>query len=85
MGVSVQSPFGGASVKHEQEKGKTEDRSTVTTESRESNVFEACGGDTILANNPSAWADSVAPPTLWRVINVSVLETRDKYSILIGT
>ena len=67
----MQSPYGGASVKHEQGKGETSDRSTVTTETRESNVLEACGGDTILANNPSAWSNSVAKPELWRVINVS--------------
>lgn len=71
VGVSVTTPWAGASMKHEESKGSGDEKGTTTTTSKESNVFEACGGDTILANNPSQWAASVAQPSLWRVINVS--------------
>lgn len=71
VGVSVSTPYGGASVKHEESKGSAESKSTTTTSTTESNVFEACGGDTLLANNPSAWSATVGAPSLWRVINVS--------------
>ncbi|KAI8931675.1 hypothetical protein NX059_011322 [Plenodomus lindquistii] len=71
IGASVQTPWGGGSVKHEQAKGKEVTNSTLNTSARENNVFEACGGDTILANNPVAWASTVANPALWRVISAS--------------
>ncbi|KAI7365466.1 hypothetical protein KC354_g4884 [Hortaea werneckii] len=69
VGVSVSTPYGGASVKHEQEKGSSSETKRSETTSNESNVFEAVGGDTILANNPNAWASTVSSPKTWRVIN----------------
>lgn len=51
------------------------DKSRTTTSTRETNVFEAVGGDTILANNPAAWANTVSSPNLWRVINRDGLST----------
>ncbi|KAI6791601.1 hypothetical protein KC363_g3337 [Hortaea werneckii] len=69
VGVSVSTPYGGASVKHEQEKGSSSETKRSETTSNESNVFEAVGGDTILANNPNAWASTVSSPETWRVIN----------------
>jgi hypothetical protein len=45
-----------------------ENKSKVTTTSQETNVFEAVGGDTILANNPAAWALWVSAPNTWRVV-----------------
>ncbi|KAK5110589.1 hypothetical protein LTR85_000989 [Meristemomyces frigidus] len=69
VGVSVSTPYGGASVKHEQEKGSSNESKSSETNSNESNVFEAVGGDTILANNPNAWATTVSSPDTWRVIN----------------
>jgi hypothetical protein len=52
-----------------------ENKSKVTTTSQETNVFEAVGGDTILANNPAAWALSVSAPNTWRVVNRDGLST----------
>ncbi|KAI7530567.1 hypothetical protein KC317_g20037, partial [Hortaea werneckii] len=69
VGVSVSTPYGGASVKHEQEQGSSSENKRSETTSNESNVFEAVGGDTILANNPNAWASTVSSPETWRVIN----------------
>ncbi|RMY73288.1 hypothetical protein D0863_03958 [Hortaea werneckii] len=69
VGVSVSTPYGGASVKHEQEQGSSSENKRSETNSNESNVFEAVGGDTILANNPNAWASTVSSPETWRVIN----------------
>jgi hypothetical protein len=56
-----------------QEEGSGTTKAVVTTSTRESNVFEAVGGDTILANNPAVWAPSAATPNLWRVINRDAL------------
>ncbi|KAJ9636432.1 hypothetical protein H2199_008107 [Coniosporium tulheliwenetii] len=51
VGVSVSTPFGvSGSVKHEQEWGSTQSESKTDKKTEESNVFEAVGGDTILAN-----------------------------------
>jgi hypothetical protein len=52
-----------------------ENKSKVATTSQETNVFEAVGGDTILANNPAAWALSVSAPNTWRVVNRDGLST----------
>jgi hypothetical protein len=52
-----------------------ENKSKVTTTSQETNVFEAVGGDTILANNPAAWALWVSAPNTWRVVNRDGLST----------
>ncbi|KAI7161520.1 hypothetical protein KC349_g2699 [Hortaea werneckii] len=70
VGVSVSTPYGGASVKHEQEQGSSTENKRSETNLNESNVFEAVGGDTILANNPNAWASTVSSPETWRVINM---------------
>ncbi|EUC28058.1 hypothetical protein COCCADRAFT_64920, partial [Bipolaris zeicola 26-R-13] len=75
VGASVQTPYGGVSAKHDEEKVKTNDKSTEKSNTQEINVFEAVGGDTILANNPAAWAPTAASPYLWRVINRERLST----------
>lgn len=50
VGMQVSTPFGvGAGVKHEQETGHAESTSKTDETKTESNVFEATGGDTILA------------------------------------
>ncbi|KAF2811812.1 uncharacterized protein BDZ99DRAFT_414359 [Mytilinidion resinicola] len=70
VGVSVSTPIGiGASMKHEEEKGSTQSQNTMDKKTNENNIFEAVGGDTILANNPAAWAPTVAKHEYWRVIN----------------
>ncbi|CAF3480417.1 unnamed protein product [Fusarium graminearum] len=69
VGVQVTTPFGGAGVKHTNESGKMESKSTTDVKKNESNVFEAVGGDTILAANPTAWSSTVADYRTWRVID----------------
>jgi hypothetical protein len=69
VGVSVSTPFGSGSVKHEQEHGQSTASAQSQSNQREENVFEAVGGDTILANNPPAWTTTVGHPENWRVIN----------------
>ena len=50
VGLQVSTPIGvGAGVKHEQEKGKSSSVNTTTVDKGENNVFEAVGGNTILA------------------------------------
>ncbi len=57
VGVQVSTPIGvGAGVKHENEKGNSASKQSGDQKRQESNVFEAVGGDTILA---SAWVTIV--------------------------
>lgn len=50
VGLQVSTPIVvGAGVKHEQEKGKSSSANTTTVRKAENNVFEAVGGNTILA------------------------------------
>ena len=74
FGLAVSTPkeakfAGEVALKTEHTKGFTESVNTTNNTATESNVFEAAGGDTILANNPVAWAPTVSSPELWRVIN----------------
>lgn len=86
VGVSVATPFGGGSAKHEQESGGGSANSKTETNTNESNVFEAVGGDTILANNPNLWTTSVAASDNWRIIKVSnFTKFRGATRELIGT
>ncbi|KAF2839889.1 hypothetical protein M501DRAFT_1015973 [Patellaria atrata CBS 101060] len=78
VGLQVSTPIGvGAGVKHEQEKGKSVTVNTTNIDKSETHVFEAVGGETILASSPSIWAPSVAKFKNWRVIK------RDSLSPLI--
>ena len=74
VGASVSASVAGfsmsASVKHEEAKGSTTVNETSQASKDENVVFEAVGGDTILANNPSAWCTSVGSFLNWRIINV---------------
>ncbi|XEV01095.1 hypothetical protein FSHL1_006382 [Fusarium sambucinum] len=79
VGVQVTTPFGGGGVKHTNENGKAESKSTADVKKDESNVFEAVGGYTILAANPTAWSSTVADYRTWRVID------RDSLSSLADT
>ncbi|KAG8626282.1 hypothetical protein KVT40_005227 [Elsinoe batatas] len=47
VGVSVSTPYGGASVKHEEAKGSGDKSSRSETNINDNNVFEAVGGDTL--------------------------------------
>ena len=49
VGVQVSTPFGGGSFKHEEEKGSSSSSARREASQNELNVFEAVGGDTILA------------------------------------
>lgn len=70
VGVSVQTPIGvGAEMKHDEEHGTSTSTNTTSKTTNEDNVFEAVGGDTILASNPAAWATTVGDYRTWRVIN----------------
>ncbi|KAH7002963.1 hypothetical protein EDB82DRAFT_531448 [Fusarium venenatum] len=79
VGVQVTTPFGGGGIKHTNENGKAESKSTADVKKDESNVFEAVGGDTILTANPTAWSSTVADYRTWRVID------RDSLSSLADT
>ncbi|KAF7526535.1 hypothetical protein G7054_g10735 [Neopestalotiopsis clavispora] len=70
VGLQVTTPVGvGAGVKHSNENGKQEIQNNAEVKKKESNVFEAVGGDTILAANPEAWSSTVADYRTWRVID----------------
>ncbi|KAJ7616091.1 hypothetical protein FB45DRAFT_757556 [Roridomyces roridus] len=69
VGVAVQSPVGvGASAKASTENGTGTDKGQSSQKLNESMVFEATGGDTLLASNPPEWINSVMASENWRVI-----------------
>lgn len=55
------------------EHGTDVSNNTTSTRKAENNIFEAVGGDTILASNPVAWATTVGDYHIWRVINRDTL------------
>ncbi|KAK6526470.1 hypothetical protein TWF694_005056 [Orbilia ellipsospora] len=69
MGMQIQTPFGGASVKHDEEHGSDTSSTQTEKNKNEKHVFEAVGGDTILAPDAAAWSASVANEKYWRVID----------------
>ncbi|KAF8648222.1 hypothetical protein AX16_006360 [Volvariella volvacea WC 439] len=71
VGVAVQTPYGGGGVKasHETGEGKQDGQSKM--DAKESLVFEATGGNTILASDPPRWTASVIDFNNWRVIEQS--------------
>jgi tagatose-1,6-bisphosphate aldolase non-catalytic subunit AgaZ/GatZ len=74
IGVSVSTPVGvSTGMKHTEEHGSDQQDAAKETSSHDRDIFEACGGDTILANNPVSWAPTVAKYQNWRVINVSLV------------
>lgn len=74
LGASVSGSYAGisasASVKHEKSEGGSKTEETSTRSQHEACVFEAVGGETILATDPKAWSPTVANHELWRIINV---------------
>ncbi|KAF4340765.1 hypothetical protein FBEOM_5326 [Fusarium beomiforme] len=81
VGASVSASFagfgGGVSVKSDQERGSTNLEERSSRSQQEALAFEAVGGDTILATNPTLWAPTVGDHARWRVIN------RDGYCSLV--
>ncbi|KAJ5885448.1 hypothetical protein N7495_009958 [Penicillium taxi] len=74
VGVAVQTTFGvGGTVKasHETQDGKENVKSNLNQS--ETMSFEATGGNTLLASNPSEWCASVGDFNNWRVIDQSGL------------
>ncbi|KAH7038402.1 uncharacterized protein B0I36DRAFT_235984 [Microdochium trichocladiopsis] len=73
VGVTVSGGFGGfsasSSMKHEKEQGSTTSNQSTAKSQSEAVVFEAVGGETILAAEPKAWSPTVADHELWRIIN----------------
>ncbi|KAF2448944.1 hypothetical protein P171DRAFT_509315 [Karstenula rhodostoma CBS 690.94] len=73
IGASISGGYGGfsasASVKHDSASGNATENANAAREQKETAVFEAVGGDTIMANNPSGWSGTVAKFENWRVIN----------------
>ncbi|KAF5020573.1 hypothetical protein F66182_7405 [Fusarium sp. NRRL 66182] len=73
VGASVSGGYGiysgSVGVKNEHEAGSSQTNESTATSHNEACVFEAVGGETILATNPKAWCPTVANYELWRVIN----------------
>ncbi|KAK0710652.1 hypothetical protein B0H67DRAFT_539495 [Lasiosphaeris hirsuta] len=69
VGIEVTTPYVSTSIKHTSEKGSSESQAQSEKNSKDTVVFEAVGGDTILANNAPAWSATVAKCDYWRVIN----------------
>lgn len=63
-----------ATAKHEEAEGKSTSNEKSQHTQNEPVVFEAVGGNTILANNRPEWCATVGDVSNWRVINVSVLQ-----------
>ncbi|KAH8662563.1 hypothetical protein BX600DRAFT_542276 [Xylariales sp. PMI_506] len=69
VGLAVNTPYGGGSVNHTSESGHATSNSQTENSQQEQHVFEAVGGDTLLASNPVAWVLTVGNHTNWRVID----------------
>ncbi|CCO33673.1 hypothetical protein BN14_07758 [Rhizoctonia solani AG-1 IB] len=57
-----------ASVKTSHEQGSASQQGTTTADSKEKLVFEATGGNTLLATNPDSWSASLSDYSHWRAI-----------------
>ncbi|KAJ4200959.1 hypothetical protein NW767_007094 [Fusarium falciforme] len=68
VGVAVTTPWVSSTVKHTNESGSASSSSTTDKRQEEQHFFEATGGDTLLATNPTAWAPTVGNHKNWRVI-----------------
>ncbi|KAB5590305.1 hypothetical protein CTheo_6243 [Ceratobasidium theobromae] len=69
IGATVQSPVVNVEVKASHEEGSSNTQGKQESESRESLVFEATGGNTILVSDPVRWTASLADYNHWRVID----------------
>jgi hypothetical protein len=74
VGLNVSVPGGpSANMKASHEKQDQKEEGSKTTDSTENLAFDATGGNTILAADPTAWLESVADFNYWRVIEQSEL------------
>lgn len=75
VGTSVSGNVGiynaGVGLSHENTSGDAKIKQNSDQTQNEACVFDAVGGETILATNPKEWCPTVADYKLWRVINVS--------------
>lgn len=75
VGTSVSGNIGiynaDVSISHQNTSGDAHTNENSRQTQNEACVFEAVGGETILATNPKEWCPTVADYKLWRVINVS--------------
>ncbi|CAJ0550043.1 Ff.00g099730.m01.CDS01 [Fusarium sp. VM40] len=69
VGLSVSSPEASGSVSHTQESGSDNSKSQAQDNKSESHTFEAMGGDSLLATNPTSWIPTVGSYKNWRIIN----------------
>ncbi|KAG9494758.1 hypothetical protein J7337_013897 [Fusarium musae] len=69
VGLAVSAPKVSASVSHTEESGSDNSSSHGKSDKSESHVFEAMGGDSLLASNPLAWIPTVGSYKNWRIIN----------------
>ncbi|KAF5637151.1 hypothetical protein F52700_4888 [Fusarium sp. NRRL 52700] len=69
VGLAVSAPKVSASVSHTEESGSDKSSSQGQSDKSESHVFEAMGGDSLLASNPLAWIPTVGSYKNWRIIN----------------
>ncbi|KAI6777471.1 hypothetical protein HG530_001416 [Fusarium avenaceum] len=69
VGLSVSSPEASGSVSHTQETGSDNSKSQAQENKSESHTFEAMGGDSLLATNPTSWIPTVGSYRNWRIIN----------------
>ncbi|KAG8691309.1 hypothetical protein FRC11_005056 [Ceratobasidium sp. 423] len=75
VGVAVQTPYVSASVKTSHEKGSAQQQGQTTTDTKEKLVFEATGGNTLLATNPDSWTASLSDYSHWRAIKRDTLSS----------
>ncbi|KAJ4243310.1 hypothetical protein NW762_014835 [Fusarium torreyae] len=74
VGVAVSTPFGAkGNIKGSHESQDSAEAFSRNSRTSESISFEATGGNSILAADPSAWSSSVANFNNWRVINQTEL------------
>ncbi|CAE6443603.1 unnamed protein product [Rhizoctonia solani] len=69
------SPWVSGSVKASHEQGSAQQQGQTTAENKEKLVFEATGGNTLLATNPEAWTASLVDHGHWRVIKQDKLSS----------
>ncbi|KAH6871546.1 hypothetical protein B0T10DRAFT_590929 [Thelonectria olida] len=73
VGLAISSPQASASASHTQESGSANSSSQTQSDKSEQHAFDAMGGDTLLASNPTAWVHTVGRYRNWRVINRDAL------------
>ncbi|EHA28381.1 hypothetical protein ASPNIDRAFT_43312 [Aspergillus niger ATCC 1015] len=83
--LSFSSPYVQASAKMSSDKSSTSSSDTSNAASTKSMCWEAKGGDTLLCNDPPAWAATVGSFYSWRAVKQSkVLALEDAISTIPG-